>query len=138
MTRMKLSEYKEDFYTFSEKASDVSRTAAFAGIALIWVFKIDSKPVPKLPTEMLIPTGLFALGLALDLLHYIMATTIWGLFHRHHEKKLANPTDDPELSHSPWLTRPLFVLFGLKLVSVMAGYGFVGDYIIGPWLSGNP
>ncbi|MHC4144256.1 MAG: hypothetical protein ACYSUD_05695 [Planctomycetota bacterium] len=135
---MKLSKYKEDFYTFSGKASDNARTAAFAGIALIWVFKIDARPVPKLPNELLVPTGLFALGLALDLLHYITAAVIWGLFHRHHEKKLANPTDDPELSHSPWLARSLYMLFSLKLISVMAGYGFVGKYIIGVWFSGKP
>ncbi len=134
---MKLSGYKEDFYTFSGKASDVARTAAFAGIALVWVFKIDSKPFPKLPEDLLSPTGLFALCLALDLLQYVSATIIWGLFHRHHERKLSNPSDDPELSHSPWLVRPLQLFFTLKLVSVMAGYLFIGKYIIKVWWGGN-
>lgn len=134
---MKLSEYKKDFYTFSGKASDVARAAAFAGIALIWVFKIDAKPVERPPNELLIPTGLFALALALDLLHYTTGAITWGLFHRLQEKKLAEPTDDPELSHSPWLVRPLSLLFSLKLMSVMAGYGFVGKYIISTWFSDN-
>ena len=135
---MKLSDYKADFEEFSGKASDRARAAAFAGIAIIWVFKIDSKPVPQLPNELLIPTGLLALCLALDLLQYITAAITWNLFHRHHEKKLANPMDDPELNHTPWLARPVTVLFILKLISVMAGYGFIGRYIIGVWFSDNP
>lgn len=138
VTRMKLSEYKAAFYTHSGKASDSARAAAFAGIAIIWVFKIDAKPAPQLPNELLLPTGLFALGLALDLFHYMTATIIWYLFHRYQEKKLPNPADDPELSHSPWLAYPLTVLFGLKLMSVMAGYGFVVRYVIDIWSSGNP
>ena len=111
---MKLSEYKETFYTFSGKASDVARTAAFAGIALVWVFKIDAKPIPRLPNELLLPTGLFAFGIGLDLMHYVTASIIWGLFHRHHEKQLANPTDDPELEHSPWLLHIINGFFALK------------------------
>lgn len=135
---MKLSEYKKDFYTFSGKASDVARAAAFAGIALIWVFKIDAKPLPKLPDELLIPTGLFALGLALDLLHYVTGAVTWGLFHRYHEKNLTNSTDDPDISHSPKLTYPMHALFSLKLIIIMAGYVFVGRYIFNAWVQVNP
>jgi len=135
---MKLSEYKETYYTFSGKASDVARAAAFAGIALTWVFKIDAKPIPRLPDELLLPTGLFALGLGLDLIHYVTGSIIWGLFHRYHEKCLANPTDDPELEHSPWLLRIINVLFALKLMCVLAGYAFMIVYIIQQWLSGSP
>jgi hypothetical protein len=130
---MRLSEYLEDFYTFSGKASDVARTAAFAGLGLIWVFKIDAKPVPKLPDDLLIPAGLFALGLALDLLHYVTASIIWGLFYLWHERTLANPNDDPELTHPSLLVYPIRLLFGLKLVSIMAGYLFVGKFIVNAW-----
>jgi len=134
---MKLSEYKEDFYTFSGKASDVARTAAFAGIALIWVFKIDAKPIPLLPNDLIIPTGLFALAIALDLLQYVTATVIWYLFHRYHECKIINPSDDPELTHSPWLVLPMHLMFALKIISVIAGYVFVGIYIIAVQLGGH-
>jgi hypothetical protein len=134
---VKLSEYKQDFYTYSGIASDVARMAAFAGIALVWVFKIDAKPVSRLPQELLVPSGFFALAIALDLLQYVAATAIWGLFHRYHERSLVNPTDDPELSHSPWLVCPLHFLFALKLISVMAGYVLVGRYLIGVWFRGN-
>ncbi len=48
---MKLSDYRETYYEFSGKLSDVSRQLSFAGIALIWLFKLDSTPVPKVPDE---------------------------------------------------------------------------------------
>jgi len=32
---MKLSEYKQDFYSFTGKLSDINRQIAFAGIAII-------------------------------------------------------------------------------------------------------
>ena len=39
MAKSKLSEFKEDYYHFTGKLSDINRQIAFAGIALIWVFK---------------------------------------------------------------------------------------------------
>ena len=131
---MKLSQYKDDFYTFSEKASDAARAAAFAGIALAWVFKKDAIPVPRLPDDLLLPTGLFALGLALDLTHYVAGSIIWGWFHRYHEKRLKNVTDDPELEHSVWLLRIINAISALKVASVMAGYVFVMIFIIRAWM----
>ena len=38
---MKLSDYRETYYEFSGKASDVTRQLAFAGIAIVWIFKIE-------------------------------------------------------------------------------------------------
>jgi len=135
---MKLSEYKSDFYEFSGKASDVARAAAFAGIALVWVFKIDAKPVPRLPDNLLIPIGLFALGLAFDLLHYITASVIWGAFHWLQERKLSNPTDDPDLSHPDWLSWPVYLFFGLKLICVITGYFLILCFVVTAWRGQNP
>jgi len=133
---VRLSDYKKDFHDFSAKASDVARSAAFAGIALVWVFRLDSKPVLNLPRGLLAPVALFALGLALDLLHYVTAAAIWGGFHFFHERQLRNPQTDPLLSHSFWLPLPLYVLFTLKLVAVVSGYVFVVAYLWQQWFPG--
>lgn len=134
---MKLSDYRGDFYVFSGKASDVARSIAFAGIALVWVFKIDSDPSPKLPNDLLLPAGLFAIGLSFDLLQYITGSVIWGLFHWHHERKHQNTEDDPIVNHSMWLASPVFILYGVKLISILAGYYFVGAYVVSAWLEGT-
>ena len=74
--------------------------SAFAGIALIWIFRVDAAPIPQLPSMLLISAVFFfALGLTCDLLQYITATITWGCFHRYHEKKLKKPTKDPKRSH---------------------------------------
>ena len=130
---MKLSDYKQDYYEFSGKASDVARTASFAGLALIWIFRVDAKPAPHLPADLLLPTALFALSLALDLLHYITATTIWGTFHKYHEMKLKNPNEDPELDHPVYFEYPILLFFVLKLTSVAFAYVAVGNYLWKLW-----
>jgi len=131
---MKLSDYKKDYYEFSGKVSDVARMATFAGIALIWVFKVDAEAVPCLPSELVLPAGLFALALAADLLHYFVATLTWGAFHRWHERRLADPNEDPETSHPSWLGYPINFLFFLKLIFAVSGYVFVMLYIARVWL----
>lgn len=39
---MKLQDYRQKFYDQAEKTSDVVRNLGFAGIAIIWVFKIEN------------------------------------------------------------------------------------------------
>lgn len=129
---MKLSNYKKTYYEFSGKTSDVARTAAFAGIALIWVFKIEP-PAPRLPTDLIFPVGLFAFGLAFDLLQYIIATFIWGIFYGHHESKLTDVNIDPQISHPSWFQIPIMFFFILKLLSIIIGYICVARYILKVW-----
>lgn len=85
---MKLSDYQKAYYEFSGKASDVARQLAFAGIALIWIFRVERPQAPRLPEQLLLPSALLVLALGADLLHYIVKTIIWGRFCRKEEKKL--------------------------------------------------
>ena len=52
---MKLQGYRADFYTYSGKASDLSRQLAFAGIALIWLFKKDDAGRLSIPPDLVMP-----------------------------------------------------------------------------------
>lgn len=133
---MKLSEYKATYYEFTGNASDAARSAAFAGIALAWVFKVDDSSGPNLPSGLVLPTGLFALTLALDLLQYLIGAIIWGVFCRLEEKKLSNPEkDDPELSHPGALNVPMRFVFYLKMCTVIVGYIWVGIFVVDKWSS---
>jgi hypothetical protein len=118
---MKLSEYRQDYYEFSGKASDVSRNLAFAGVAVIWLFKVgDSTPI--LPRNLVLPLLLFCVGLACDLLQYVASVVVWGSFQWRHDQRLANPHDDPELDAPSWFNWPALVFFTAKLVAVSVGY----------------
>jgi hypothetical protein len=127
---MKLSEYLDVYYKFSEKTSDLARKAAFAGIALVWVFKTDGRTVAAVPQQLILPTAMFALALCFDLLQYTIATCIWGVFHWRHEKMLSSSSDDPDLEHSPWLPRGIMVFFVLKLLCVAVGYSAVVLFVL--------
>ena len=65
---MKLSDYRNTYYEFSDKASNVGRKLAFAGIAIIWIFKIEGEGAPKIPEKLFTPSALLATALAFDLL----------------------------------------------------------------------
>lgn len=125
---MKLRDYRDDFYTFSGKASDVSRQLAFAGIAIIWLFKKDTVPGITLPRELLMPGILIVASLTTDMLHYCLASVTWRLFYRHQEK--AGVGERKELTHSVWLERPIWALFCLKIVFVLLAYIWILQYLL--------
>ena len=125
---MKLQDYREDFYTYSGKASDLSRQLAFAGIAIIWLFKKDTVPGLSIPRELLLP-GLFIVSsLTLDMLHYGLGSLIWRSFYRSKEK-IGLP-EDKDIHHSIWLEIPLLILFVAKILFVLAAYILIARYLL--------
>jgi hypothetical protein len=131
---MKLSDYEKVYHEFSGKTSDITRKLAFAGIALVWIFKIETLPTPMIPKELRIPTILLALTLIFDLLQYVAGTTIWGIFQWHQERKLENLKDDPELEAPSWFKRPQLFFFCLKVITVLSAYFFITVYVWGTCL----
>lgn len=127
---MKLVDARNAYYEFSGKVSDISRALALAGIALIWVFKIDSKDGPHVPHELILPAFVLVLALSADFLHYVVATFAWGMYHRYKEKKGA--TEKDQFLAPRWINWPttlfsistqnLFCLFCLyPLTSIPMG-----------------
>ncbi len=118
---MKLSDYRETFYEFSGKASDIARQLSFAGIGVIWIFRIgDDKP--EFPAMLFPALALFVIALSFDLFQYVVASVIWRIFYRHHEKKLDDINDDPELSAPWWINIPAYSFFIGKIALVFGGY----------------
>jgi len=132
---MRLSQYKQESYELSGKASDVTRTAALAGIGIVWVFRTDPTTVPAIPQQLLTPLLLFAAALAADLLHYVVGAMIWGTFHRYHESRLTDPGQDPKISHPFYLAYPIFLFFYSKIAFSIAGYTLLGRYLFNVWFS---
>lgn len=126
---MKLSDYKKDYYQLSGLASNASRQLAFAGIALIWVFKSQSENGFQLPSELLIPSMCLIFSLGFDLLQYVTGSITWGLFHRYHEKKRTSEID-PELEAPFYYTWPINFFFYCKIISVLVSYSYLALYSI--------
>jgi len=132
---VKLQDYRETFYTFSGKASDLNRQLGFAAIALIWLFKKDVGGSPTIPAGLVLPGILVVASLTLDMLHYCVASIIWRCFYRSKENE--NVAEDAELNHSVWLEWPITALFALKILCIVAAYLFIFCFLIKTLLHHN-
>jgi len=126
---MKLAEYRETFYVFSGKASDLNRQLGFAGIALIWIFKTGVDDKIAIPTALQWAGILIVISLALDMFHYCVGAAIWRCFYRRLETK--GVTEDEDITHSQYLELPILGLFMFKVAAMMVGYFFIFDYLLG-------
>jgi hypothetical protein len=126
---MKLSEFRSTYQELSGKASEVARSLAFAGIALVWVFKTGAD-VPRPPPGLIAPTILLTAGLACDLIQYVYSAAAWGIFARIHERRLQDLQEDPDLDAPAWINWPTLFFFWTKLVCVAAAYLLMGKYFI--------
>jgi hypothetical protein len=125
---MNLSGYRETYYGFSGSASTVTRQAAFAGIALVWIFNSKADETITLPQELLWPTLFLVACLACDLLQYIYSTAIWGFYHRHLEK--SGLKEDDEITTPRYFNWPGLGLFWGKHALVLLGYYGLLSYLL--------
>jgi hypothetical protein len=115
---MKIEDYRQTFYTYSGKLSDITRQLAFAGIAVIWLFKKDVSGTPAIPEQLLLPGLLILVSLFCDLVQYIAGSLFWRWVYRHKEK--TGVSEDADEQHSEWLERPIFLFFVLKIAALSA------------------
>lgn len=120
---MKLSDFREDYYEFSGKVSDLVRQLGFAGLGTIWIFKHESAGQINVPKELIPVAALIILALTLDFLQYVIATMIWGRFARRHEKKGKRESD--ELTAPPWSNMPANICFWGKVLIMVIAYGLL-------------
>ena len=126
---MKLEEYKKDSYEFSKLTSDLVRQFAFAGIAIIWIFKFDKIEQHLIPPALIKPLLFFVATLAFDLFQYLVPTIIWTIFFRYYEKKNKGKTE-VDIKASGWLSSPGWFCFILKIITLAIGYIYIVSFII--------
>lgn len=84
----KIAIYKSDYEFFTGKTSEINRTLALAGIAVIWIFnKTNVNGVHELPSELTIPLKWFVFTLLADLTHYFLAGIFWWLHYKYYDNK---------------------------------------------------
>jgi hypothetical protein len=117
---MKKDDLRKAYEDFSGKASDIVRQLDFAGIALIWIFKVGTTPSPVLETQLLLAALLIFLSLFFDLLQYLLGTGIWFVYFRMKEK--AGVPQNTEFAVSPFATWPTWTCFWIKSSSALIAY----------------
>lgn len=119
---MKLSNYKDDYYEFTGLASSASRQLAFAGIALLWLFKSGDNGAYEIPKQLFVPATALIFTLSCDILQYVTGSLIWGTFFRANEKKTKEIGEDPVLEAPSYYSWPITAFFILKIASVIYAY----------------
>lgn len=118
---MKIEEIRANSQTYSTKLSEICRQLCFAGIAVVWIFKVggDSGGITY-DGKLIYPLGAFILALLLDLLQYLYGDYAWT--------KLGNSMDEnnqAEKDVDSKINCPTTLLFYLKVMFVVLGYLFI-------------
>lgn len=130
-----LEKYQETYYEFSGRTSDAARQLSFAGIAIIWLFKIDGKNGLEIPDAFLFPLILLAASLTLDLFQYLLASAVWGRHQYLLEKNLLSGKITTEKGCEP-ISRyklPQNICFWPKIAFVIWAYFLIGKHLYHLW-----
>ena len=126
---MKLRDCRDAYEATSGKASDIARQLAFAGIALIWVFKIDSGGQQVVPTDLHFPARLIVIGLGLDLAQYFLHAVTYWVYFRIKEGQLNND-QKAEFTSPRLLPVPFWAIWAVKILVIAAAYGYLLCYLV--------
>lgn len=132
MAKSKLSEFKEDYYYFTGKLSDINRQIAFAGIALIWVFKKGKEIDFQIDDELILPAILIVCALAFDIFQYIYQSITWSIFYTIKNRKYKS--EDKKLKSPEYLNYPAWFFFCVKVVLVLIAYWKIFDFLLDKFL----
>lgn len=111
---------RDTYYQLSGKLSDISRQLDFAGIALIWLFKVEMGGKHAIPSALLLPAALLVAALSVDLLQYIYSCAAWGVYNRILE--IRSIPFDKEFKAPPPINWPTLVCFWSKVLLTVAAY----------------
>lgn len=125
---MKLKDVRETYDLYTTKTSEIVRNLGYAGIALIWVFKVDTAGMQKIPPELLTPAIFITVSLALDLSHAVIGSLIWAIYNRYREWK--HTTEDQEFEAPSPINWVAIILFWSKIVAIIVAYYFIIQFLV--------
>ncbi|MFC6095468.1 hypothetical protein ACFPVY_02330 [Flavobacterium qiangtangense] len=110
---MKIEDYKKAKDNLTKLTSDLARQLAFAGIAVIWLFKLENNKGHIFPEELVRPLEFLVLGLIFDLLQYLFLAGAHIIRYRKNEKSvimLENPKWIPDVGYVFWIVKIVFFM----------------------------
>ena len=129
---MNLEEAKTTFYESSATLSDLARKLLFAGIAVVWIFKVSDKTAAGIPfsRSLLLPLAAFVLGLFFDMAQYLYKTIAWWLYYA--VKHKGGIPDEANVNPPGILNLLTFAFFFGKVACCAYGFYYLLRYI---WLA---
>jgi len=124
---MRLDDCKKAYYEFSGRLSDNCRRLAFAGIAIVWIFRQGETPSYCLDSTLAWVSVFLVLSLSFDLFQYIYQTILWGWYHRYKEKRMEGK--DESFLVPRWFNwTPVLFMFS-KTVCVIIAYIMIFSFL---------
>ncbi|MGY1426532.1 hypothetical protein [Lysobacter sp. A289] len=124
---MNLKDARDNYYTFSGKASDIIRQLGLGSIAIIWIFRKSTPDAIAIPASLVLPLKLVVAGLAFDLLQYAIAAILWSFFAWRKERSGALATDDFKAPQQ--INWPAILFFYSKVVLIVLAYWHIFRYL---------
>ncbi len=126
---MILKDVQNTHDTYSGTASQIARQLAFAGLAVIWVFKTDSGVGFTVNDSLLVAGFYIIISLTLDFLQYVYGSIAW---HGLHVKKEKEGVGTKTIFQAPKnINLPTHILFYAKLIFMLLAYYQIIFYLIG-------
>ena len=127
---IKLSEAKDAFYDASGTLSENTRKLCFAGIAIIWIFKVGDKNAGGITfsAELLFPLAAFVCSLIVDVLQYFYKSTIWWAYYAINHAR--GKKDEDDVNPSGLINFFTGVFFYAKVACCGCGYYLLIVHII--------
>lgn len=125
---MRLSEIRTAYEDLSGKLSDISRQLCFAGFAVIWIYNKSDNNI-SVPQELYLPTLLLCVSLFFDVMQYLVASLSWYIFYLNKREKNTND-DNVEIKEPEKLNIAPWILFVLKIITLIVGYFYIGKFLI--------
>ena len=119
----KIEDYREEFYVFTGKASEVNRQLALGGIAAIWIFKNPEISSTLLPSELIKPLIFLIISLGLDLLQYVIGSIIWGIYFEYKEYQVnKGQIKNNDIKAPTILSWSITFIFFIKVMAMIIAY----------------
>ncbi len=122
---MSLRDIWNQYADYTKAASDSARQLALAGIAVVWLFKVDAGASVHLDRGPLWAGIAFVLSLACDLLQSVTGTIVFLSLGNLRER---GPKSEQNADYPEHILRPIDLFFWAKIILVLAGYGLLVGY----------
>lgn len=129
---MKLSEIRDAYESLSGKLSDIVRQLSFAGIGIIWIFRVsNSENSILISKELYWPLLWLVITLILDALQYLISSLIWYFVYCKYKKDNKNNDDGKVIvkEKERWNIAS-WVFWLLKTITLSIAFVYLACYLV--------
>ena len=128
---MRIEDYKNDYYTFTDKLSNIARHLTYVGFGGVWILigGVDHLNDYVMPKLLIVAMFTLALSVICDILQYSYQCIFTYNRFRGLEKKDGPNSKKDDYFHSNKYNIPSNVFFISKVVFVLISYILIASYI---------